>query len=398
MPSGPKTDDPPDARRRRSPAATLPHPRGKRGAGGKKARKRGNGVCVFTVTLPPKKLRMDFRITAELPADGPHLRPESRVMLMGSCFAEHVGRRMAGAGLRAEVNPFGVLYNPESLRLGLTALLDGLPGDDVFFEGRDGLWHSWLHSGAFSAPTREACRRAVTDRLTAAARALRQADVLFVTFGTADVYTLADGRPVANCHKEPAATFRRRRLAVDEIVDGWLRLIGRLRAARAGLQVVLTVSPYRYAKLGLHGSQLTKAVLLLATDGICRGAEGCFYFPAYEIVTDELRDYRFYDRDMLHPSAQAVDYVWERLGSWCFTPSMHAFLAECEALDRRLTHRPLHPGSAAHLDFLHETARRLERLAAELPRLDLSARREALRLFTEEAQALAAKRQSHTHT
>lgn len=315
---------------------------------------------------------------------------------MGSCFAEHVGRRMAGTGLRAEVNPFGVLYNPESLRLGLTALLDGLPGDDVFFEGRDGLWHSWLHSGAFSAPTREACRRAVTDRLTAAARALRQADVLFVTFGTADVYTLADGRPVANCHKEPAATFRRRRLAVDEIVDGWLRLIGRLRAARAGLQVVLTVSPYRYAKLGLHGSQLTKAVLLLATDGICRGAEGCFYFPAYEIVTDELRDYRFYDRDMLHPSAQAIDYVWERLGRWCFDEPMHAFLAELEALDRDLGHRPLHPGSAAHLRFLRATGERLERLVAARPWLDLAARREALRRLAEEAAPRDEQRQSHT--
>lgn len=339
---------------------------------------------------------MDFRITAELPADGPHLRPESRVMLMGSCFAEHVGRRMAGAGLRAEVNPFGVLYNPESLRLALTALLDGLPGDEVFFEGRDGLWHSWLHSGAFSAPTREACRRAVTERLDAAARALTQTDVLFVTFGTADVYTLADGRPVANCHKEPPATFGHRRLSVEETVASWLRLLARLRTVNAGLQVVLTVSPYRYAKLGLHGSQLTKAVLLLAADGICRGAEGCFYFPAYEIVTDELRDYRFYDRDMLHPSAQAVDYVWERLACWCFDEQMQAFLAEQEALDRDLGHRPLHPGSAAHLRFLRAVGERLERLAAARPWLDLSARREALRRLMEEAAPRDEQRQSHT--
>lgn len=341
-------------------------------------------------------MRMDFRIKTELPAEGPRLRPESRLMLLGSCFAENVGRRMAGAGMRAEVNPFGVLYNPESLRLALTALLDGLPGDDVFFEGRDGLWHSWLHSGAFSAPTREACRRVVAERLDAAARALGTADVLFVTFGTADVYTLADGRTVANCHKEPAATFHQRRLTVGKIVETWLMLLGRLRQANRKLQVVMTVSPYRYAKLGLHGSQLTKAVLLLATDEICRQAGECFYFPAYEIVTDELRDYRFYDRDMLHPSAQAVDYVMERLGQWCFDEPMHAFLAELEALDRNLTHRPLHPGSAAHLNFLHATAERLERLAAAYPWLDFSARREALHLSVEEAGALAAKRQSHT--
>lgn len=343
-------------------------------------------------------MRMDFRIKTELPAEGPRLRPESRLMLLGSCFAENVGRRMAGAGMRAEVNPFGVLYNPESLRLALTALLDGLPGDDVFFEGRDGLWHSWLHSGVFSAPTREACRRVVAERLDAAARALRQTDVLFVTFGTADVYTLADGRTVANCHKEPAATFHQRRLTVGKIVETWLMLLGRLRQANRKLQVVMTVSPYRYAKLGLHGSQLTKSVLLLATDEICRQAGECFYFPAYEIVTDELRDYRFYDRDMLHPSAQAVDYVWERLAGWCFEPSLLSFMAEREALDRDLSHRPLHPGSAAHLQFLRAASARLERLAENRPWLDLAERREELRRRTEEAQALYEEKQSHTLT
>lgn len=343
-------------------------------------------------------MRMDFRIKTELPAEGPRLRPESRLMLLGSCFAENVGRRMAGAGMRAEVNPFGVLYNPESLRLALTALLDGLPGDDVFFEGRDGLWHSWLHSGAFSAPTREACRRVVAERLDAAARALRQTDVLFVTFGTADVYTLADGRPVANCHREPPATFGLRRLTVDETVAAWIPLLARLREANGKLQVVMTVSPYRYAKLGLHGSQLTKAVLLLATDEICRQAGECFYFPAYEIVTDELRDYRFYDRDMLHPSAQAVDYVWERLAGWCFEPSLLSFMAEREALDRDLSHRPLHPGSAAHLQFLRAASARLERLAENRPWLDLAERREELRRRTEEAQALYEEKQSHTLT
>ena len=303
-------------------------------------------------------MRMDFRIKTELPAEGPRLRPESRVMLMGSCFAEHVGLRMAGAGLRAEVNPFGVLYNPESLRMALTTLLDGLPSEGVFFEGRDGLWHSWLHSGAFSAPSREACRRAVTERLDAAARALGTADVLFVTFGTADVYTLADGRTVANCHKQPQQRFTSATLPFDALLDEGNALLNELAEQFPALQIIFTVSPYRYRKYGLHESQLSKARLLHAIDLWCAEHSNAGYFPAYEIVVDELRDYRFYAPDMLHPSDQAVDYVWERFREWAFTPLLCQYADEQGALLRDFAHRPLHPESDSARRFARQCEER----------------------------------------
>lgn len=140
--------------------------------------------------------------------------------------------------------------------------------------------------------------------------------------------------------------------------------------ANPSLQIVFTVSPYRYAKYGFHGSRLGKAVLLLAVDGICRAHEGrCFYFPAYEIVLDELRDYRFYAADMLHPSEVAVGYIWERFSEVCFPVETRSFMAEWEAVAKALSHRPLHPESAAYRDFLRQTMLKMERLTEKYPKL-----------------------------
>lgn len=306
-------------------------------------------------------------IPAELPHRTLALRPESRVLLAGSCFAEHIGGRMARSGLRAEVNPFGVLYNPESLRRMLLALLDGRFDDAELFEGAEGAWHSWLHSGAFSAPSRDECLARVAARFEGAATALRKADVLFLTFGTSVVYFLPDGRVAGNCHKQPARMFTERRLEVEEILAAWHPLLARLEAELPALQVVFTISPYRYLKYGLHGSQLAKAVLLLAVDALCRSHESCLYFPAYEMVTDELRDYRFYEADMAHPSSQAVDYVWERLGDWAFTPALRELIAACSRVRRDAGHRPLHPGSGEHERFLAQAAQRREELCRRYP-------------------------------
>lgn len=304
---------------------------------------------------------MDFTTPVELPESGLEITPRSRCLWIGSCFAEHVGTRMKAARMPAEVNPFGVLYNPESIRRSLDILLEGRLPEGALFEGRDGLWHSWFHSGAFSAPERESCQKAVAESLTRCRALFRQMDFLFVTLGTSRVYVhRQSGEVVANCHKQPAADFEERELTTDEIHAAWSPLLGRLEASRPGLRVVFTVSPYRYAKYGMHGSQLSKATLLLAVDRLCREHRSCHYFPAYEIVVDELRDYRFYDRDMLHPSPQAVDYVWERFRQWAFGAEAESCCREWQSLQRDLGHRPLHPGSDEARRFRERTLRRLD--------------------------------------
>lgn len=307
---------------------------------------------------------MDFRTIVKLDAHPVRLTPSSRVLLLGSCFAAHVGRRLCDAlpEGHVEVNPFGVLYNPASVADAIDLLLDdGATGSDAVFEGRDGLWHSRRHAGEFSAATRAECEARIGCRLDRAREALRRADLLCVTFGTARAYRHRDtGMVVANCHKEPACVFEETELGVDEIVGRWEGVLDRLSRANGTMQVVFTVSPYRYLKYGLHGSQLSKARLFLAIDGICRRHASACYFPAYELVVDDLRDYRFYDADMLHPSAQAIDYVWERFGEWAFSPGLHEYAREKAALLRDANHRMVRPDS--------EAARRFEQKREERKR------------------------------
>ncbi len=314
---------------------------------------------------------MNFQVHVELPAEVVALHHGDSVLMLGSCFAEHVGRRVVDAGFRACVNPFGVLFNPESIRLALVALLDGLPADTYFTH--DGQWHSWLHSTRFSASTAEGCRQLVEASYAPARNVMPTLDRLYVTWGTNHVYHLnvsPDGqeRVVANCHKMPQHLFTEQTLSPSRIEELWVPLLARLFDMNARLQVVFTVSPYRYAKYGFHANQLNKASLFLAVDALCRRFEGrCHYFPAYEIVIDELRDYRFFEADMLHPSSQAVDYVWERFSAWSFDAATRQIIAEWEPLRRALAHKPFHPGSPEHLAFLQKIEQRVVRLKEKYP-------------------------------
>ncbi len=312
---------------------------------------------------------MKFRTTVETGMRGVDIRPGDGLTLLGSCFADHIGRRMVRSGLDAHANPFGVLYNPVSVATWCKAVAAGepLPGD-VFFES-GGLWHSWLNDSSFSAGDREECRVRIESVRREEAARIGSAKVLFLTLGTNRHYRLNDsGRVVANCHKQPGARFTEEQLDVEGTKAVLADALEALWRVNPSLKVVFTVSPYRYAKYGFHGSRLGKAVLLLAVDELCRAREGrCFYFPAYEIVLDELRDYRFYDADMLHPSEVAAEYVWERLSEACFPAATRAFMAEWEAVSKALSHRPLHPESGAYRDFLRQTVSRLERLAEKYP-------------------------------
>ena len=299
-----------------------------------------------------------------LPKQAPRIVPSTRFLLVGSCFATHIGAQLQRSGLQVEVNPFGVVYNPESIALALETMLDERLPDACFFEGRDNLWHSWLHASEFSAPDEATCRKRVGERFTEACGKLRQADVICFTFGTNRVYEHA-GRVVGNCHKEPASQFVERSLTIQEIVERWLTLLERIRTVNPTAEIIFTVSPYRYAKYGMVENQRAKATLLLAIEELTREMERVHYFPAYEILLDELRDYRFYASDMLHPSEVAVNYIWQRFTSWAFTPEALKFAQEWERTERDLAHRPLNPDSDAHKVFLEKVMARRAQLECE---------------------------------
>lgn len=268
---------------------------------------------------------MQFSTPVNIPLAGFCIEPCERMLFVGSCFADNIGQRFVADKFRAVVNPDGVMYNPASILHTVDRYVDRLETEDA-----------------------EAPSTAV------------------FTLGTNHVYILNEtGEIVDNCRKRPQRLFTERELTVDECAEYLCRAIGRLRSVNPDMRVVLTVSPIRYAKYGFHGSQLSKAVLLLAANKVVRGQDMVEYFPAYEIVNDELRDYRFYREDMLHPSDQAVEYIWQRFGDTYFSEHTRSFLEEWRPVKAALGHRPFNADSEEHKEFLRKTMAKADALKAK---------------------------------
>lgn len=311
---------------------------------------------------------MIFRIEVSLPEPALQLTPQSRVMCVGSCFAQHMGERISECLPKQQVltNPTGVLYNPLSIcsALDIAARSSFQMPDALAFEGSDGLWHHWWCSTLFTAVSRDSLMEQLYAQWQQAHSLLGVANVLFVTLSTDVVYALSNEDAasivVANCHKQPARMFCRKVANLNEMKRSWEHLIDQLLIFNPNLHLVFTLSPYRYTKDGLHASALSKARLLLLIDHLCNTCKGTFYFPAYEIITDELRDYRFYEPDMLHPSEQAIDYVWEKLQQWTFSPELTEYAHERKQIVRDMAHRPLHPDSEAYKLFVAKREKRVQ--------------------------------------
>ena len=266
---------------------------------------------------------MEFRTKVETGKAGFLIGACEEVLLVGSCFAGEIGQRFRDNGFPATVNPYGTMYNPASV---LHTLERFFKSPSPFGEGLG-------------------------------------VRLVFLTLGTNHVYRLKEtGEIVDNCEKRPAALFEEEELTVDECAEYLRKAVELLRAHQPEVQIVMTVSPIRYRKYGYHESQLSKATLLLAIDKLLHltsDISHLSYFPSYEIVMDELRDYRFYAADMLHPSEQAVDYIWERLVTWCFSDEAITFMDEWRPIRQALTHRPFNPESEEYLRFMQQTHERL---------------------------------------
>lgn len=324
---------------------------------------------------------MDFYTPITLPKPPFRFSHRDTIALMGSCFVENIGQILEEERFNVDINPFGTLYNPASIAAGLRRLLSGCPyGREELFE-RDGLFHSFDHHSRFSAASAAECLARVNERFVHAAGRLRQTDRLVITFGSAFVYTLKEtGRIVGNCHKLPERAFERRRLEVEEIADDWIALIPELVAASPGIRLLFTVSPIRHWRDGAHENQLSKATLLLAIDRINQVfPERTAYFPAYEIMMDELRDYRFYADDMIHPAPLAVRHIWQRFsGSWLTDESLE-LLKEWKEIKKALEHKPFHPESEAYRRFINQTMLKIERINQKFPFFDTAKEKAILR-------------------
>lgn len=318
--------------------------------------------------------RKNFATRVSTASDGFQLKGEQCCLMLGSCFTEHIGAKLQQNKFDVTLNPFGILYNPDSIFSALECLLEVMEGkmevlsDSLFFAPSQGLWNSWLCSSVFSSVNREEVLCKVTQSVKAAVEALQRLDVLFLTFGTNHAYYLAStGQCVANCHKQQATMFQERILSVEDVVDR-SRVLKCLKQLRPDLKLVFTVSPYRYAKYGFHGSQLCKSVLLLAVEQLVKIFDGAaYYFPAYEIVMDELRDYRFYAEDMLHPSAQSVDYIWNIFLDEWVSFEMKGFVIEWSRVLSDLNHRPINGLTVSYQAFLSKLAEKINCLQQKYP-------------------------------
>ena len=282
---------------------------------------------------------MEFRTVVDIPDPGFRIGPCESVLFVGSCFADSIGRRFQEEKFRAVVNPYGVMYNPASILHTIER-----------WEGR--------------------------------------ATTVFLTLGTNHVYRLKEtGEIVDNCQKRPQSLFIEEELSVDACADYLQQSIHLLRQMNPEMRIVLTVSPIRYRKYGYHGSQLSKATLLLAIDKVMRGqsspsspdnpssldspCQSVAYFPAYELINDELRDYRFYQADMLHPSDQAVEYIWQRFSEVYLSDEAKAFLKEWAPLKAVLNHKPFDPDSEDYKALMDKTMLKVAALSEKYPNFAL---------------------------
>ena len=282
-----------------------------------------------------------------------------KILLLGSCFADNIGERFAAHYFQATVNPLGTLYNPASIAHALTDAL--IPQSDPRIVQHNGMWHSMMHHGSFSHPDKETLLHHCAESRELMISALKEVSTVIVTFGTAWVYEW-QGEVVANCHKLPANQFVRRCLTVDDIVGMWQPIV----ASMPDKHWIFTVSPIRHIKDGLHANQLSKSVLLQAIDCLisCLSplVSSLDYFPSYEIMLDELRDYRFYAEDMVHPSSVAVEYIWQRFVETYMTADTCNEMRTLHQLWRDRHHRFLHPESDEAKNFQTRVARKLQEL------------------------------------
>ena len=299
------------------------------------------------------------------------LNHSDSVVLLGSCFSDNMGGKMHGALINALVNPMGTLYNPMSIASGVQRLIECRPmaGQELFMQS--GVWNSYDFHSRYSLPDKQVTLDRMNQRIELGHKTLRQAQLLTITLGTAIVYRLrSTGQVVANCHKVPQHEFECKMASVPEmaqVLDGMLTV---LHQFNPNLRIIFTVSPIRHIADGLDVNSLSKASLRVAIqNAIVSHQEYCDYFPAYEIMLDDLRDYRFYTSDMVHPSDVAVEYIWQAFQATYLDDRSALAVARCERVHKRLQHRPMSANRETFERFNNDTASVVRNLIKEYPYL-----------------------------
>jgi hypothetical protein len=291
------------------------------------------------------------------------------VFTIGSCFAQTMGNQLLSNKIKTQVNPFGTAYNPHCIHRLITRCLDKSPLEASGILNREGLFFHYDFHSQQSATTEEGLIKKLSKLHEDHSHNLKQANVLIITYGTAFVYRRKDNQQiVSNCHKVPASEFTKELLTVEEIIESFEKMHDALVNKNSTIKIILTVSPVRHAKDGLEQNTVSKSVLRLACHQLAE-RKGVVYFPAYELMMDDLRDYRFYKIDRIHPTEEAEEYIWEKFLETFLDAEAKVFFLEWSEVKLALQHRPFHEQSTAHQTFLKNTLSKLQKLS---PKADVS--------------------------
>lgn len=321
---------------------------------------------------------MDFHLELTPRAFDTRIRHKDKIMLIGSCFTEQIGNKLAKHKFRVMDNPNGILFNPLSITKSINSYLVNkhYREDDLFYQNE--CWNSWDHHSRFSNIDKERCLQLINDSRDKAHAFLKEADWLLITLGSAYVYELKDipdakkdayGSLVANCHKVPTDKFNKRLLEEEEIIDSFQQTITELVLNNPSLKIIFTISPVRHLREGFVENNISKATLIKAVHKLT--CDKVFYFPAYELIIDDLRDYRFYAEDMIHPNYSATNYVWNKFVSTCMDDESVELMKEINEINAAHSHKAFNPGSVAHQKFKEVYRIKVIRLQEKYPYLQL---------------------------
>lgn len=294
------------------------------------------------------------------------------ILLTGSCFTENIGSKLKQLKFAVQENPNGILFNPVSIAASVQSYIQRkkYTEDDLFYQNE--CWNSWDHHTRFSHPDKGTCLQLINQSQDAAHSFLQTANWLLITVGSAFVYELANRRVVANCHKVPTDKFNKRLLGIEEVKAVLQEMLTNVFHFNPGLRVIFTISPVRHLRDGFVENNRSKAALIHAIHQLTDADERLFYFPAYELVIDDLRDYRFYAEDMVHPNYAATNYVWDKFVSTCVDESSQALMKEINVINAAKNHKPFNPASEQHKKFLQINLGKVAELERRYPYINFA--------------------------
>jgi len=315
---------------------------------------------------------MEFRLEYTPQSPVKKIDINDKIFLIGSCFTEHIYTQLDQSKFSCIQNPNGTLFNPFSIFKAIDSYINlDLPSDnDLFF--KNSLWNNWDFHSSLSHENKNTALEGMIAQVQKAHHFIKHADWLFITLGSGYVYQQDDKSIVANCHKLPNAYFTKRLLDPEEIIGGFRSLYERLRSFNTDIRVIFTISPVRHLRDGFVENNRSKAILIHAVDRIIQYVPDCHYFPSYELIIDDLRDYRFYAEDMVHPNYLATKYVWDKFCSSMINGRSREMMKEIAQLHLAVTHKPMHPNSEDHIKFIDKYRDLAISLAERFPELDFS--------------------------